>query len=597
MASLTKETYELDQAQFTARFCARPQNFAWFLGAGASATAGLPTATNILWDMKRRYYCQQENQDISRQDLQSESVRNKIQAYMESKGFPKLWADDEYTTYFEKIFQGDKERQRKYMHGILAEDRATLSVGNRVLGAMMAAGFCRAAFTANFDTVIEKAYAEVSGKSLAAFHLEGSRAANPALNNEEYPVYCKIHGDFRYDSLKNLAPELATQNKELADCLVNAGNRFGFVVSGYSGRDQSVMDLFHRVLATQNPYPHGLFWTGLKGSTPLPAVLELLEAARKKGVTAHLVPIETFDALLLRLWRNTPDKPEPLDQMVRKVKSASVNIPLPPSGKGQPLVRLNALPVLAWPTRCFELSLNKRLSWDDIANARKSSGGRLVITRGPSVLCCGRQDLIRETFGKDLVWTKEIDVPADLGSPNNLYVKGFMEELCCKALARGKALRSRVSGPKVYLVADASKQPHEELKGLIGLVRSVSGDVPGLMTPVTDEYPVPEKVTWAEAARVSVDFRDGKLWLLIEPDVWIEPPRARRLAVDFLDKRRGGRFNKEFNALLDAWVHIVLGTPERNADVDLSAFDDGTGAENPSFTVSSRTAFTRRHQG
>jgi len=597
MAALSKETYEMDQAQFTARFCARPQNFAWFLGAGASATAGLPTATNILWDMKRRYYCQQENQDISRQDLLSESVRNKIQSYMESKGFPTLWAEDEYTTYFEKIFEGDKERQRKYMHGILAEDRATLSVGNRVLGALMAAGFSRAAFTTNFDTVIEKAYAEVSGKSLAAFHLEGSRAANQAMNNEEFPVYCKIHGDFRYDSLKNLAPELATQNKELADCLVNAGNRFGFVVSGYSGREQSIMELFHRVLATPNPFPHGLFWTGLKGSTSLPVVLELLEAARKKNVTAHLVPIETFDALLLRLWRNTAGKPDQMDQQVRKVKSASVNIPLPPSGTGQPLVRLNALPVLAWPTRCFELSLNKRLTWDDIANARKASGGRLVITKGPSVLCWGRKDLIQEIFGKDLVTMAETDVPADLGSPNNLYVKGFMEELCCKALARGKALRSRVSGPAVYLVADASNNRQEQLQSLTSLVRSVSGDVPGLMTPVTDDHHVPEKVTWAEAARVSVDYKDGKLWLLIEPDIWIEPPRARRLAVNFLDKRRGGRFNKEFNALLDAWVHIVLGTPERNADVALRPFDEGTGAENPSFTISSRTAFTRRNQG
>ena len=597
MAALSKETYEMDQTQFTGRFCARPQSFAWFLGAGASATAGLPTATNILWDMKRRYYCQQENQEISRQDMQSQSVRSKIQSFMESRGFPTLWADDEYTTYFEKIFGDDKERQRKYMHGILAEDRATLSVGNRVLGGMMAAGFCRAAFTTNFDSVIEKAYAEVSGKSLAAFHLEGSRAANQALNNEEFPVYCKIHGDFRYDSLKNLAADLATQNKELADCLVNAGTRFGFVVSGYSGRDGSVMELFHRALSAPNAFPHGLFWTALKGSTPLPVVLELLEAARTKGVTAHLVPIETFDALLLRLWRNIADKPQQIDQQVRKVKSASVNIPLPQPGRDQPLVRLNALPVLAWPSRCFELSFSRPQTWDDIANARKASGGRLVITKGPSVLCWGGKDLIRQSFGDTLVSITERDVPADFSSPNNLYVKGFMEELCCKALARGKALRARVSGPAVYLIADASNNRQEQLQTLASLVRSVSGDVPGLMTPVTEEHPKPERVTWAEAARVSIDYKDGKLWLLIEPDIWVEPPRARRFAIDFLDKRRGGRFNKEFNALLDAWVHIVLGTPERNAEVALMAFDQGTGAENPSFTISSRTAFTRRHTG
>jgi hypothetical protein len=62
----------MDQGEFTGRFGARPQNFAWFIGAGASATAGLPTATDM-WDMKRRYYCREENQDISRQDLQNEA--------------------------------------------------------------------------------------------------------------------------------------------------------------------------------------------------------------------------------------------------------------------------------------------------------------------------------------------------------------------------------------------------------------------------------------------------------------------------------------------------------------------------------------------
>jgi tetratricopeptide (TPR) repeat protein len=178
----------------------------------------------------------------------------------------------------------DKERQRKYLKGILSEERATLSVGNRVLGAMIAGGYCRAAFTTNFDSVVEKAVAEVAGQSLSAYHLEGSHAANQALNNEEFPIYCKLHGDFRYDSLKNLPADLATQNAALAECLLNAGNRFGFIVTGYSGRDQSIMDLFRAVLNTNNPFPHGLFWTGIKGSAPRPAVDELLQQARAKGI-------------------------------------------------------------------------------------------------------------------------------------------------------------------------------------------------------------------------------------------------------------------------------------------------------------------------
>ena len=128
----------MNQGEFTGVFCARPQNFAWFLGAGASRAAGLPTATDILWDMKRRYYCQQENQEITRHDVQNPTVRERIQSYFDSRGFPPHGAANEYSDYFEKIFRDDKERQRRYVKAILAEEQVTLSVGNRVLGALLA---------------------------------------------------------------------------------------------------------------------------------------------------------------------------------------------------------------------------------------------------------------------------------------------------------------------------------------------------------------------------------------------------------------------------------------------------------------------------
>lgn len=152
---------------------------------------------------------------------------------MESRGFPAEWVDKEYETYFEKLFGDDKEKQRRYLISQLAEDKVRLAAGHRVIGALIALGLCRIAFTTNFDTVVEKAVAAMGGKSLSAYHLEGAHNAKQALNNEEYPFYCKLHGDFRYDSLKNLPADLATQNADLSQCLINAGNRFGFLVAGF----------------------------------------------------------------------------------------------------------------------------------------------------------------------------------------------------------------------------------------------------------------------------------------------------------------------------------------------------------------------------
>jgi hypothetical protein len=336
----------------------------------------------------------EENQDITRQDIQNEAVKERIQSFMDSRGFPALWADDEYTAYFEKIFGDDREQQCKYLKVMLSEERVSLSVGNRVLGALMVAGLCRAACTTNFDSVVEKAVAEMGGQSLSAYHLEGSHAANNALNNEEYPLYWKLHGDFRYDSLKNLSEDLARDNDDLSACLVNAGNRFGFIVAGYSGRDASVMKLFHRVLESSNPFPHGLFWTGIKGSAVHLAVERLMDQARQRRVDAQYVEIDTFDTLMLRLWRNIEGKPQRADAKGKKVPALLQSISrCRHPGQGKPTFASTLLPLLSCLTGVSPY-LSRNQKWDELRQASRDSENALVLTKsgrfGAGALKSGR---------------------------------------------------------------------------------------------------------------------------------------------------------------------------------------------------------------
>jgi hypothetical protein len=61
-----------------------------------------------------------------------------------------------------------------------------------------------------------------------------------------------------------------------------------------------------------------------------------------------------------------------------------------------------------------------------------------------------------------------------------------------------------------------------------------------------------------------------------------------------LDERRGERYNNIYNALVDAWLAVLLGDSERNTEIKFSTSEDGTVAETPSFTVGTRTAYSRR---
>lgn len=582
----------MNQAELTGIISSNPKRFAWFIGAGASATAGLPTATDVLWDLKRRYYCQEENQEYTRQDVQNSAVAAKIQAFMESRGFPKQWAADEYPTYFDKIFGDDKERQRKYLAGKLSEKNVQLSVGCRVLAALMHSGNTEVVFTTNFDSVVEKAVAEVTGSSLSAYHLEGTGSAKNAFNNREFPFYCKLHGDFRFDSIKNLSQDLATQNTDLSACLINAANQYGFVIAGYSGRDASVMQLFERALEFNNPYPGGLFWTGLKGSKPAPAVASLLEKARAKGVQAEFVDIETYDTFLLRLWRNLDSKPKELDTKVRRTRVRAVNISLPSPGQRGAIYRTNALPILELPEQCYEVKFRMEKSWDDVKAAQRKSEGSLILTRSEEVLAWGQQDDIRDTFS-DIVSLQAHNLPSIDELADNLNIKRFIEEALCKALVRDRPLLTRRTRNAAYIIVDAHHEDRSVFEGLEAEVGKMAGELAGVFSEPTDFHPERKKLAWAEGLRVSVDVRFGRLWALITPDLWIWPNHARKQAATWMQERRKWRFNQKHNDIMDAWISLILGDDTNQTEIRVSAFDDGQDHENPSFMLGRRTAYSK----
>ncbi len=92
-----KKDLLLDESSFLNHYIANCAQLMWFFGAGTSRSAGMPTATDIIWDLKLKYYCNKENQDIQKHDITNKAVKKKIQDYMDSKGFPAMWSSEEYS--------------------------------------------------------------------------------------------------------------------------------------------------------------------------------------------------------------------------------------------------------------------------------------------------------------------------------------------------------------------------------------------------------------------------------------------------------------------------------------------------------------------
>lgn len=584
----------MNQSEFTRIFCQKPDSFAWFLGAGASHNANLPTADDIITDLKRRFYNSEENQTYKTKDLQNTAVRETVEAFMQSRGFPKRWAPEEYSTYFQKIFGDNRERQRNYISGILAEDRVRLAIGNRVFGALMVSGLCRVAFTTNFDPVVEKAVAEIGSQPLAAYHLEGAHNAVSAINNEEFPFYCKLHGDFQYDSIKNLEDDLATQNTELSRSLTIVGSRMGMVVAGYSGRDESVMAIFREVLDNPNPFPHGLYWMKMKGRETLASVSELIELAKSKGVDAEFVNIETFDTVMLRIWRNLDDKQDDLDQKVRKGRVKTVSIPLPDASGDKPLVRFNVLPITRVPKRCASVQLNQPLNWDGLTDIQKDAETNAIYTLGNRLMAWGFETEIRDTFGANFSGTEDLEFESDWRINSSLHVKSFMEDGLATAFCRDLPLLMRKRRSGVYLIVDNKAQDVGLFQKLFEETGATFGFIRGLTLPATETLPAVDKVGFAEAVHLSLSYADDRLWMVLKPDIWIFPARARQHARSFLDSRKADRQNDKLDKILSAWVDILSDGAGKNATVSISPFDGAETYLNPVFEFSTQTGYTMK---
>lgn len=581
------ESLEISDSELISRFIQNAPQIMWFFGAGTSRTAGMPTATDIIWDLKRRYYCIEENQDIQSHDINNENIKRKIQRYLDSKGFPALWSPEEYSFYFDLIFKEDYSEQQKYLNAQLSGDRISLNIGHRVIAALLEMKKAPMVFTTNFDTVIERAFSTVTGKDLAAFHLEGSYATLEALNSDSFPIYAKIHGDFRYQSIKNLPQDLVSNDEQIQKCFLAAANRYGLVVSGYSGRDANVMEMFDKALEQGNPFPHGIYWTVTRSSETPESVRKFIEKARSKNINAYIVETGTFDILLSKIWRQIPDKPQDLDQKVRTAIAETVSIPLPaPATSGYPLLRTNALLVTQAPEQCATVTTSQSITFRELNDATYDYSSDLVAVKTEKILSWGSGEDLTDalsSFSPGEPEKYEIANPVQ-AIKDSMVMKSFYEEGLARALISGKPLHLRKNRKQFYAVVDhrhANDQLFTPLKRATGYKGSL-GQICGSFQ---------RDIFWSEAVSVRLEEKNGHLWLLLRPDIWVKPLSERQNYRDEIKGKKKYRYNRQSSDFLNAWITILLGGVGSN-DVTVEHFSD---TEFPiRFTLNTRSAFSRK---
>jgi|SRR5581483_5728932 len=575
---VARNTLEIGADDFARRFALRSANLMWFLGAGASASAGIPTAWDMVWEFKQNLFVSQRR--ISPQtvaDLSSSTIRSQLQAHIDSSGrLPIAGAPDEYAALFEAVYPSEVDR-RTYLDAKMSG--AKPSYGHIALATLMRANCTRLAWTTNFDPLVADACAKVYDGTgfLTTVALDAPDVARQCINEGRWPIEVKLHGDFRSRRLKNTTDELRLQDEQLRQIFVDSCHRFGLVVVGYSGRDSSIMDALEEVLRQVGAFPAGLFWLHRGEDSPMPRVNQLLVQASAAGVEAAVVRIENFDETMRDLVRlKTGIDTTVLDGFAveRRRWSAAQQ---PAGSRGWPVVRLNALPVIHTPTVCRRIVCSIG-GHSDAQKAVESAKVDVLVTRTKAgVLGFGTDANMRSAFGSYGITDFDLHTIETKRLRYDSGERGLLREALTRAISRNRAL-SVVRRGRMDLLApcDPKNVVWTELRKQVGVLNGSVKSHPALL--------------WHEGIGIQLEWADDRLWLLFEPRTVFEgiDDGNRAAAADFARERTVRRYNRQLNDLVAFWAKELAGDGE-----DLRAFGIGDGVD-AVFKISGDTAFSRR---
>jgi len=570
-------------SEFVKFYPLRAGSLCWLFGAGSSVSAGVPSAYDLTWDLKRRIYCADQAYPLPLfNNLTDPGKREQIQNYFDMQGnCPALDSSEEYSYYFERAFSSARDRSDYISKQTLGMQ---LTYGHKVMGILMKHKYLNLVFTTNFDKAFENVASSQFQKleNWFAADLDSGENGMKFFQSGNRPLIVKLHGDYFSDNIKNTTVELQGQDKRLRDILSISLDTNGLCAMGYSGRDKSIMDVLRESVKKSSSFPGGLFWFTRAGSKPMPEVSELIELAKENGKQAEIVEIETFDtawADIIKGFDNIPTEDlENLNQHYHRTN----NLPIPSAGSKYPLLRLNAIPILEYPAtaRLYKCNAGNTKEVKDCIS--KSKVDILATRKSTGIVGFGYDKDFYTAFegygdyDTDLYQITEKDLLYDDSS-----MKGLITLALLKSLAQGRPFRITRKRDRHFLFPDPKKIKDQFFDPLRASLTTISGIVPR------------SKLTWVAALELTVQYSLSTPFLLLTPTIIASKASERtesKLVAPFVKEITARWYNQKYDTILNSWLSLIFGNDK---EVTLTAFERPIEGINASFTISRTTAFTK----
>lgn len=600
-------------SQFARMFCLRPTQYAWLLGAGASAAAGIPTGYAMITDFKKRIFCELSGAKLKEVDADDPLWVARIDAFLASRSaLPPPNDPTEYAAAFEAVYPTPHDR-RNYI--ALAVEKGTPSYAHRVLAALITTRRVPCVFSTNFDSLVETAttvtdqlVAPAERANLTVAGIDSAERATLALG-EGRPLLAKIHGDYQSVSLKNTTDELREQDARMRTVLTGACGRYGLVVVGYSGRDASVMEALTGAFAQPNPYPGGIHWVARSANGLLPDVRAFLQAAAAKGVRVTIVECHTFDELAADIVDGSTLPPQ-LDAHIGTYSAPNVLRPVPLPTKEHsafPVLRCSAIPVLDMPKLARRITVEKPLTTPEARQMlRDAEVWGIVASNGREIAAFGDDDALARAFQPA---GGRLDGTINLAPTEDSWALGLLYDALTRAACRNRPLRARLrrNGHAVIPRGESDKETPEAREARMGRQAKLRQAYSSALYGKT-----PQGYPFQEGVQLRLEQAADRWWLTFEPATFVDVPfpehseepsdtdtgfeRQRYVdpTIDWRRERWAQRYNHIWAAIIDAWADMLAGDGGRVLVATGVPQDAGIDAV---FKVSPITAWSRPSHG
>lgn len=390
----------MKEDQFLRDFKSRSNpDLIFLLGAGSSKSSGIPTAWELTWYFKRDIYCSKNSvSPEALKDITLPKIQRVLQDWIKTN-FPVVELN-EYAFFFEKAYPSSHARKRVINNYV---SNSSPSIGYLSLGALIRNKKIRNLVTTNFDNIIEKIYPDVFVVSDESSH----RTGDLEIAGDKIQLI-KLHGDFRYDKLKNTTDEIKKINEQIQKRLKDFFKEFGIIVVGYSGRDDSIMSFFEQLVEEEDIFSKGFYWCIRKESKPSIRVQSLISKLKSKNLDADFVEIESFDDFLVHLYKQTGIKDEVIEKIIKERYEQKMPFCFERGNSGKPpAIMTNSAYIEEYPTIAhkFETNIN---TWDELGQVIGSNDIVASLSNGPSIIAIGNRSLIEKVFSSHIKDTIEI---------------------------------------------------------------------------------------------------------------------------------------------------------------------------------------------